>query len=111
MGARFYSADVGRFLSTDPLGLMGGDANLYRYAANDPVNSIDPSGLINWPPKVVYEQRMGDDGDLGAFDPATNTITTYQGANKGPGCTSTGLGSTRIGTRGSHSFTSTPASG
>jgi uncharacterized protein RhaS with RHS repeats len=34
-----------RFLSPDPLGFSGGDANLYRYAGNDPINQSDPSGL------------------------------------------------------------------
>ena len=34
---------MGRFVSQDPIGLLGGD-NLYRYAAN-PVGWIDPLGL------------------------------------------------------------------
>ncbi len=40
---RFYDPDIGRFISLDPIGLMGGD-NLYNYAAN-PVSWIDPLGL------------------------------------------------------------------
>jgi RHS repeat-associated protein len=42
---RTYDAQMGRFLSEDPLGFAGGDTNLYRYAENDPVNQSDPSGL------------------------------------------------------------------
>ncbi len=34
-----------RFISEDPIGLKGGDANLYRYVGNSPVNWIDPYGL------------------------------------------------------------------
>ncbi len=34
--ARWYDADTGRFISEDPLGFEGGDANLCRYAAGDP---------------------------------------------------------------------------
>ncbi len=41
---RFYDPQAGRFVSQDPLGFEAGDANLYRYTFNDPVNQIDPSG-------------------------------------------------------------------
>jgi RHS repeat-associated protein len=42
---RMYHPGLGRFLQTDPLGFGGGDANLFRYCGNDPVNGSDPSGL------------------------------------------------------------------
>lgn len=41
---RWYDPAIGRFISEDPLGFGGGDNNLYRYAANDPVNAADPTG-------------------------------------------------------------------
>jgi RHS repeat-associated protein len=43
--ARYYSPALQRFISEDPIGFAAGDANLYAYVGNDPVNSIDPSGL------------------------------------------------------------------
>jgi len=43
--ARYYSPSLQRFISEDPIGFGGGDANLYAYVGNDPVNSGDPSGL------------------------------------------------------------------
>jgi len=43
--ARYYDAPSGRFLSEDPIGFAGGDANLYRYVGNNPVNMTDPTGL------------------------------------------------------------------
>jgi RHS repeat-associated protein len=46
--ARFYDPQQSRFLSQDPLGLAGGDTNLYRYAANNPVHIADPSGELAW---------------------------------------------------------------
>ncbi|MGB7415978.1 MAG: RHS repeat-associated core domain-containing protein, partial [Thermosynechococcaceae cyanobacterium] len=44
--ARYFDSGVGRFLSEDTIGFGGGDANLYRYVSNSPVNYTDPSGLM-----------------------------------------------------------------
>lgn len=42
---RIYSPGLGRFLQTDPIRFDAGDANLYRYVGNDPLNWGDPAGL------------------------------------------------------------------
>jgi RHS repeat-associated protein len=42
---RAYAADLGRWLSRDSIGERGG-INLYAYVGNDPVNLIDPWGLM-----------------------------------------------------------------
>jgi RHS repeat-associated protein len=34
---RLYSAELGRFLQTDPIRFDAGDGNLYRYVEKDPV--------------------------------------------------------------------------
>jgi RHS repeat-associated protein len=44
-GVRDYDADTGRWMAKDPIGFEGGDANLYRYALNNPVTWFDPLGL------------------------------------------------------------------
>ncbi|MEO0248437.1 MAG: RHS repeat-associated core domain-containing protein [candidate division WOR-3 bacterium] len=45
LGARYYAPAVGRFVTVDPA-REGGDG--YGYAANNPVNGVDPSGHIAW---------------------------------------------------------------
>lgn len=47
-GARDYDAEAGRWTAKDPLLFRAGDANLYAYAFDDPVNFTDPSGLAGW---------------------------------------------------------------
>lgn len=42
-GARMYNAQLGRFLSPDPLG--GGAANPYTYVADNPLTLTDPTGM------------------------------------------------------------------
>jgi RHS repeat-associated protein len=45
---RWYDPQVGRFVSEDPIGLMGG-INLYAYAAENPISFRDPFGLSPCP--------------------------------------------------------------
>ncbi|MBE1875988.1 polymorphic toxin-type HINT domain-containing protein [Myceligenerans pegani] len=50
LGARYYDAGLGRFISTDPQLDAGNPAqfNAYVYAGNSPVTFSDPSGLSWW---------------------------------------------------------------
>jgi RHS repeat-associated protein len=56
--ARYYSAILGRFVSSDPAGLKGG-MNRYAYASNGATTRVDPDGLT----------------DLNLFDPAQRVKT------------------------------------
>jgi RHS repeat-associated protein len=47
-GFRDYDPDVGRWTAKDPILFSGGDTDLYGYCINDPVNLIDPYGLLGW---------------------------------------------------------------
>jgi RHS repeat-associated protein len=44
-GTRYYDHAMATFLSRDPIGLDGGDANTYRYVQHSPVVHTDPLGL------------------------------------------------------------------
>ena len=41
--ARYYDPTIGRFLTEDP---AGDGTNWYAYCGNDPINFVDPSGLV-----------------------------------------------------------------
>jgi RHS repeat-associated protein len=56
MQARYYDPGVGRFLSTDPVGLGAGNLfnfNRYDYTNNNPVNHTDPDGRCIWDGCIV----------------------------------------------------------
>jgi len=47
LGQRWYDAEVGRFISRDPIGEEGG-LNLYVYVGNSPIAKKDPFGLYSY---------------------------------------------------------------
>ncbi|MGV8074259.1 MAG: RHS repeat-associated core domain-containing protein [Syntrophobacteraceae bacterium] len=53
-GYRDYDPDTGRWTAKDPIGFEGSDTNLYGYCLADPVNLVDPEGLVFWP-KVIQK--------------------------------------------------------
>jgi RHS repeat-associated protein len=57
--ARYYSAALGRFLQTDPVGYSD-DLNWYAYVGNDPTDRTDPSG--DSPLEIVF--FVGDAAQL-----------------------------------------------
>ncbi len=64
---RYYDPDIGRFVSQDPIGLLGGD-NLYAYAPN-PTGWIDPFGLA----RKGLKNRLPE-GKKGILGPKNGTL-------------------------------------
>ncbi len=50
---REYDPEVGRWQSRDPILFAGGDTSLHGYVVNDPVNWVDPGGLVAWAPVAI----------------------------------------------------------
>jgi RHS repeat-associated protein len=62
LGTRDYDASTGRWTTKDPLLFDGRDTNVYAYAVGDPINFIDPTGLLilpadpqDLPPEWVHD--------------------------------------------------------
>jgi RHS repeat-associated protein len=85
--ARWYEPGTGKFINEDPSGFKGGDANLYRYVGNDPLDQVDPSGLAaRWSINTTAK----DVSSLGSFGSSsyglsslTSTIAAPQQVSSG----------------------------
>jgi RHS repeat-associated protein len=64
LGARLYDPAIGRFLSRDPLLIprTAATTNPYAFAANDPVNHSDPTGLLLRPDELPGGKEGGGGG-------------------------------------------------
>jgi RHS repeat-associated protein len=57
---RYYDSKLGRFLSEDPVGFLGG-TNLYRYVHNSPASRIDPLGTQDDNPDGMAPVSPGEE--------------------------------------------------
>ncbi len=76
-GARDYDPSLGRFTTRDPILFDGGQSNLYLYAAGDPVNRQDPSGMG---PSTPRGPRVGN-----VLDGSGELVVDGRGYPLGPG--------------------------
>jgi len=77
-GARFYDATRGQWTTPDPLAALNYAVSPYVYCSNNPLNRIDPTGMVD--EKPVYGGQLPEPnvkgtytGNSGAFDSGANT--------------------------------------
>jgi RHS repeat-associated protein len=78
-GARYYSPDLGRYISSDPLGIAAG-INTYAYVTGNPLNRTDPQGLFGTPFDVGAGAVAGAIGGYVADGPRGAIIGSIGGA-------------------------------
>ncbi|MWP63252.1 RHS repeat-associated core domain-containing protein, partial [Gilliamella sp. Pas-s25] len=68
---RYYDPFTGRYITQDPLGILGG-LNSYQYAGSDPINWVDPLGLV----------KVGNSGFEGVARKEANSNAAQSGLDK-----------------------------
>ncbi len=84
-GYRDYEPETGRWTARDPILFAGGQANLFVYVGNDPVNWFDPSGLDGiyihydgYPITTPWGEMPLGHAAVVAVDPETGSTRYYE---------------------------------
>jgi len=89
-GARYYTSNIGRFMSPDPLRGTLADPqtlNMYAYVRNNPTNLTDPTGMqcTPGPAGQCVGQTQAQDKAATTTPPAQNTSASGKTIAKGTG--------------------------
>ena len=76
LSPRDYNPVTQQWMEQDPIGFAAGDSNLKRFVGNDPINAVDPSGLIQagQPSQIVPKVEINGD----QRNPQANGATPIQ---------------------------------
>ncbi len=77
-GCRDYEPASGRWTAKDPILFAGGQANLYMYVHNDPINFIDPQGLDD----IIFDRHTNRYSLTDENGIVTETIEAVSGPHK-----------------------------
>ncbi|WP_217333072.1 RHS repeat-associated core domain-containing protein [Rhodanobacter sp. C05] len=106
--ARYYSPELGRFISEDPMGFAGGQLNFYAYVGDDPLMYRDPYGLwvINIGISGTLGFGWGITGGAGFVFDSSGNVGTYSYGGEGFAYgASMGVGGSFMGSLGSDTTT------
>ena len=79
MRNRYYSADMGRFVQMDPMGIDSGDVNAYSYCANAGIQKTDITGLTeSW--REAFGSDASDIFNGSVVNPMIDTAGKYGAA-------------------------------
>ena len=67
-GARYYDPETGRYVTSDPVGLMGG-INTYAYGLDNPLGYMDPLGMAAL--GAIGDWFMGSGGAIFTYGAVT----------------------------------------
>ncbi|MFH1157906.1 MAG: RHS repeat-associated core domain-containing protein [Pseudomonadota bacterium] len=74
---RYYNPAIGRYISSDPIGVWGG-LNIFGYVGGNPINYIDPLGLKWTTADFVFHYYFGNGVGINLSDPEVDLAQEFE---------------------------------